>query len=189
MRKSLSTFWLFAVLLASWLTLPATASADQNRTLALPVSGTFAPSGMPGPLATLGSGTFKGNFNVQSFEKRGEGVVAVGTVVGTLQDATGTVVRTIVQPNVEMPLANYVPSGGVSIAQLACEILHLELGPLDLNLLGLVIHLDQVVLDISAQPGPGNLLGNLLCAIVGLLDGGNLSQLVTLLNRLLDLLN
>lgn len=52
----------------------------------------------------------------------------------------------------------------------ACEILHLELGPIDLNLLGLVVHVDQIVVDISAQPGPGNLLGNLLCAIAGLLD-------------------
>ena len=45
------------------------------------------------------------------------------------------------------------------------------LGPLDLNLLGLEVHLDPVVLDIVAQPGPGNLLGNLLCAVAGLLDG------------------
>jgi hypothetical protein len=35
-----------------------------------------------------------------------------------------------------------------------CDILHLTLGPLDLNLLGLVVHLDQVVLDITAEQGP-----------------------------------
>ena len=52
-----------------------------------------------------------------------------------------------------------------------CPILHLELGPLDLNLLGLRVQLNQVVLDVDAIPGPGNLLGNLLCAIAGLLDG------------------
>jgi hypothetical protein len=34
--------------------------------------------------------------------------------------------------------------------------------PLDLNLLGLAIHLDRILLDITAQSGPGNLLGNLL---------------------------
>jgi hypothetical protein len=70
-----------------------------------------------------------------------------------------------------------------------CEILHLELGPLDLNLLGLVVHLDQVVLDITAEAGPGNLLGNLLCAVAHLLDSsasGN--ALANLLNHIFRLL-
>ena len=54
---------------------------------------------------------------------------------------------------------------------------------------GLVIHLDKIVLDITAVPGAGNLLGNLLCAIAGLLDnGGPLAGLTALLNRLLMLL-
>ena len=70
-----------------------------------------------------------------------------------------------------------------------CPILHLELGPLDLNLLGLRVQLNQVVLDITAIPGPGNLLGNLLCAVAGLLDGtGVLGRISTLLNRILDVL-
>src|SRR5439155_22364007 len=73
----------------------------------------------------------------------------------------------------------------------ACPILHLELGPLDLNLLGLVVHLDRVVLDITAVPGSGNLLGNLLCAIAHLLDmtptPGPSDQIIGLLNRVLDL--
>jgi hypothetical protein len=51
-----------------------------------------------------------------------------------------------------------------------CEILDLVLGPLDLDLLGLVVFLDTVHLNITAQQGPGNLLGNLLCAVAGLLD-------------------
>ncbi|RIQ11795.1 hypothetical protein [Jiangella rhizosphaerae] len=70
-----------------------------------------------------------------------------------------------------------------------CPILHLELGPLDLNLLGLRVQLNQVVLDITAIPGPGNLLGNLLCAIAGLLDGVDLgSTLGRLLQGLIDAL-
>jgi hypothetical protein len=48
--------------------------------------------------------------------------------------------------------------------------LHLTLGPLDLNLLGLQVHLNQVVLDVTAVPGAGNLLGNLLCAVANLLN-------------------
>jgi hypothetical protein len=55
------------------------------------------------------------------------------------------------------------------------NILHLSLGPVDLNLLGLNVHLDNcsngpVTLDISAQRGPGNLLGNLLSGLAHSLD-------------------
>jgi hypothetical protein len=75
-----------------------------------------------------------------------------------------------------------------------CPILHLDLGPLDLDLLGLHVHLNEVVLDVTAIPGPGNLLGNLLCAIAGLLDsvdlggvlGGLLQNLIDALIRLLQ---
>jgi hypothetical protein len=71
----------------------------------------------------------------------------------------------------------------------ACPILHLDLGPLDLNLLGLHVHLNEVVLDIEAIPGAGNLLGNLLCAIAGLLDGVDLSGILgDLLRNLVDAL-
>ncbi len=58
------------------------------------------------------------------------------------------------------------------------------------NLLGLQVSLSQIVLDITAVPGPGNLLGNLLCAVAGLLDGSNASgnAITNLLNRLLGLL-
>ncbi|WP_205829549.1 hypothetical protein [Microbacterium sp. MEC084] len=52
----------------------------------------------------------------------------------------------------------------------ACDILTLDLGPLHLDLLGLVVDLAPVNLDVTAQPGAGNLLGNLLCAVAGLLD-------------------
>jgi hypothetical protein len=70
-------------------------------------------------------------------------------------------------------------------------VLHLVLGPLHLNLLGLHVNLNQVVLDITAQSGPGNLLGNLVCGIANLLNGGTTGagQLTGLLNILQQLLN
>ena len=75
----------------------------------------------------------------------------------------------------------------------ACDILNLVLGPLDLNVLGLEVHLKRVVLDVVAVAGAGQLLGNLLCAVAGLLDGGPLAgllgQLSTLLNQILAALN
>jgi hypothetical protein len=57
-----------------------------------------------------------------------------------------------------------------------CEILSLALGPLDLNLLGLRVELNDcaagpVTLDITAIPG-GGLLGDLLCGVANLLSGG-----------------
>jgi len=68
-------------------------------------------------------------------------------------------------------------------AAAVCSILHLDLGPLTLNVLGLQVDLSRVVLDITAIQGAGNLLGNLLCAVAGLLD--NPSGLATLLNQIL----
>jgi len=63
-------------------------------------------------------------------------------------------------------------------------------GPLDLNLLGLTVHLNEVVLDITAVPGAGNLLGNLLCAVANLLNGLSINLLGTALtNVLTQLLN
>ena len=62
-------------------------------------------------------------------------------------------------------------------ANQVCSVLHLELWPVDLTLLGLQVVLDDcdggpVVVDITAETGSGNLLGNLLC---GLLDGGGIN--------------
>lgn len=77
-----------------------------------------------------------------------------------------------------------------------CSILHLEVGPLDLNLLGLEVQLNNcanppgpVTVDITAVTGPGNLLGNLLCQLLGG-NGINLgATLQQILNAILNLLN
>jgi hypothetical protein len=97
----------------------------------------------------------------------------------------GTVTRdgtpTEISQNVSLPVISADPS---------CSLVNLVLGPLHLNILGLVIDLNQVVLNITAVPGAGNLLGNLLCAVANLLNGGSplstlLTQLQTLLNQIL----
>lgn len=127
-------------------------------------------------------GSFVGSFNVTQFAVQQGQLVAIGTLTGTVTNAAGVVVGTVNQA-LTLPLLLDGTTG-------TCDILHLELGPLDLDLLGLVVHLDKVVLDITAEQGPGNLLGNLLCTIAGLLDGnGNaLGRLRNLLNQLLGLL-
>jgi hypothetical protein len=63
-----------------------------------------------------------------------------------------------------------------------CSVLSLSLGPLDLNLLGLRVQLNNcaggpVTVDITAIPG-GGLLGDLLCGLTNLLSGGPLSVAV-----------
>ncbi|WP_306057501.1 hypothetical protein [Natronococcus wangiae] len=53
------------------------------------------------------------------------------------------------------------------------SVLHLDLDGLFLDLLGLEVNLNPVTLDVSARPGENNLLGNLLSAVTGLLDGSS----------------
>jgi hypothetical protein len=67
-----------------------------------------------------------------------------------------------------------------------CDILFLNLGPLHLDILGLVVDLSQVTLNIDAQSGAGNLLGNLLCAVVHLLDG---PAILTAVSNILNQIN
>jgi len=153
-----------------------TAAASRTPTHAtqfasVPVSGT-----------TGSGGTFHGVMNITRFAAPNGNLSAVGTITGTAKNASGGVVRSIIGAAAQLP---------VSAASATCKILHLELGPLDLNLLGLVVHLNKVVLDITAQSGPGELLGNLLCALSHLLDGGAnnvLTQLLTAVTRLLSAL-
>jgi len=129
--------------------------------------------------SAAGAVNFVGTLSIQKFDVQNNQVVAIGNLTGQV---TGAIVGAVQNLLVTIPLIDANAD--------ACEILHLELGPIDLNLLGLVVHVDRIVIDISAQPGPGNLLGNLLCAIAGLLDqpGAPLSIIADLLNSLLDLL-
>ena len=76
--------------------------------------------------------------------------------------------------------------------QAVCNVLNLTLGPLDLNLLGLRIQLNEVHLVITAiNSGPNSgLLGQLLCALAGP-DGilsGILQNIINLLNQILGAL-
>ena len=57
----------------------------------------------------------------------------------------------------------YSPQGALQ-AQDECQVLHLILGPLHLELLGLVADLNKIVLDLTAVPG--TLLGNIFCQLV-----------------------
>ena len=147
--------------------------------------------------------TFAGKYHVTKFVTRNGHLKAVGHLSGTLTKKSGA--TKAVSERVRMPVnmsatraanttsALPMTSSTASTSAVSCDVLHLVLGPLDLDLLGLVVHLDKVVLDITAVPGAGALLGNLLCAVVGLLDGtgiGGLSGILTnLLNAILGILH
>jgi hypothetical protein len=144
--------------------------------------------------------TFVGQYKVNRFVTRNDKVKAVGKLTGKITKKNGDTSR-VTKTGVKMPLrpaessSSALPTtaGAKSVSVVGCEVLDLVLGPLDLNLLGLNVHLDRVHLNITAVPGAGELLGNLLCAVAGLLDGtgiGGLSGILTnLLNALLGILN
>jgi hypothetical protein len=87
-----------------------------------------------------------------------------------------------------MPVSGFADQAAAQSSQLVCRILTLTLGPLDLNLLGLRIQLNQVNLRITAIPG-GGLLGDLLCGLANLLNPPALlgNDLAAVLNALLAL--
>lgn len=135
-------------LLAAAFALPA--AAQSASPLTVPVTG-----------AVAGAGNFVGTFTPQTFQYQAGVIRAIGTLAGTVTNAAGQTVSTVAATTISLP---------ITAATGSCPVLHLDLGPLNLDLLGLQVSLNQVVLDITAQAGPGNLLGNLLCAVAHLLD-------------------
>lgn len=171
---------ILGIVMLSIMPLSTLAATRQSRTLAglQPNALLAVPAGgvnVPVTGTTSKGGKFTGTFNIQKFAVVNNQIVAIGTLTGTIQNAIGNVIGTILKT------INMI----VSFQGASCDILHLELGPLDLDLLGLQVHLDKVVLDISADPS-GGLLGSLLCAVANLLNGGGaLTDIVNLLNQIL----
>lgn len=133
-----------------------------------------------------------GYFTPLRFSKHNGHLRARGLVNGVVHNNDGTtrtftVMRTIRVKSMNGTVPGAATRGAGAGAATSCTILHLVLGPLDLDLLGLQVHLDKVVLDITAQSGSGHLLGNLLCAVAHLLDNnGTLGQLLTQLQNILN---
>jgi hypothetical protein len=171
---------LLGVVLLSLMPLTVSAAAGSAAPRARSASLLVPAGGVTIPVAgtTSKGGKFIGSFNVKQFSVVNNQIVAIGTLTGTIQNGIGTVLGTVLKT-----ISLIVTFNGAS-----CDILHLELGPLDLNLLGLQVHLDKIVLDIDADPS-GGLLGSLLCAVANLLNGGGaLADIVGLLNQILALL-
>lgn len=155
---------------------PATAGAQEpaGLTQVVPVTGKSANGKQ-----------FAGTYAINRFRTASGELVAVGTLRGRLGQ------RRVVKRGVTMPAAvsKVAAAAGLPPIPNACEILDLVLGPIRLDLLGLVVRTNRINVRIDAVPGPGNLLGNLLCAITGLLDppATPANQLAAVLNAILAL--
>lgn len=168
--------FLVAILLAG-LSFGASAAAPNAQLLKnIPVTGTVVEGG-----------TFEGTLSIADLSLNEAGqLVASGVLRGRVDG--GRMIRDTFE-GVELGLSEG------AVAQQApneCQILFLDLGPIFLDLLGLTVDLSQITLDITAVAGPGNLLGNLLCAVAGLLDnfGPSLGAVLeSILNSILNAIN
>jgi hypothetical protein len=154
-----------------------------------------SPARLTQVVPVTGSKNFKGTYTIERFVKKGNKVYSVGTIKGKVRG------KRVTKENVRMPATVGNGSAGAARAsQLplpplppgnACSILALNLGPINLNLLGLVVRTNEIQLRIDAVQGAGNLLGNLLCGITGILNPNlantPLGQLAQILNALLAL--
>lgn len=180
-RTRLLAIALFVVLMSIALVVPLSAAAAPTHTS---TSSQIAASSDPFTnIAVSGTvtdhkgntvGTFNGTLNVTHFAAQSGNLVAMGKLSGTLTDTSGKVIGTITNKGVTMPVPTLDPS---------CQVLTLVVGPIHLNVLGLVVDVSQITITVTAQPG--TLLGGLLCQLAG---ATTLQQIVSLLNQILALL-
>ena len=137
--------------------------------------------------AQPGPGNLLGNL-VADVANLLNGPASLGGLLNTLTTDLTTVANGVGGNSSILGLLNTSLATAATPSVPATNVLQLSVGPLDLNLLGLDVKLDNcnngpVTVSITAQPGPGNLLGNLISGLAHLLDnpanpvGGILSHL------------
>jgi hypothetical protein len=113
---------------------------NRGTSLLVPITGVADAGGM-----------FNGALLVERFAQQASNVTAIGTVTGTLTEA-GTVRNLVVQ--VALPLdfdaIRARLNTDAALAQTSCEVLHVELGSLSMNVLGSTIGLNPVAFDITS---------------------------------------
>jgi hypothetical protein len=176
-----------AVACASLLVVPIAASAHTAR----PATAVKSLQNIPVTGKAQNHKSFTGSYSVDRFVTRHGKTFAVGTLTGNVGH------KRVQQSNVAIPAHVQPAPAGAAQAAAACPILHLVLGPVNLNLLGLHLTLgggtlanQPIVLDLTAVSGSGNLLGNLLCGVSNLLNGTGATTLTSGLTAgLLNLVN
>src|SRR3954469_10421020 len=132
---------------------------------------------------------FTGTYGIYKFVVKDGKVWADGTLKGKFAGSSKHVKR----GNVMMPVQDLTGDSNTAQTSQAggsCTVLHLVLGPITLNLLGLHVTLgggqqanQPIVLDITAQQG-GGLLGDPPCGLANALAPPTLGQLGTQLQQL-----
>ena len=186
--RTVSVSFIAAVALAVGLTTvgiaPATAAPGDWTTVAKTAEGKMK-SKIVGETSTGRKVT--GSFKPKRFVEKNGTIFAKGVIRGTFETKSGATKKFKVKRLVPVKKIEGTAVTARALNRADCDVLNLVLGPLDLNVLGLTVSLNRVLLDVVAVSGAGNLLGNLLCAVAGLLDGGGL--LSNLLGQITDLLN
>ena len=137
-------------------------------------------------------GTFVGTFTAKhiDYDEATKSLVMTGVLTGTATTVAGQISTVTQQFTAPFTLKSSSSATTASIYQHTqggtCSILFLDLGPLHLDLLGLTVDLNEVVLALNAVSGASNLLGNLLCAVVNLLDAG---AIIGTIQNLLNVIN
>jgi len=120
--------------------------------------------------ATAGTTTQVGavtvRLTVNRFVKRGKRLYAVGTAISQFAPTAENAAKYPTKTTRRAFTAPVRSLKRIQSAKRICQVLDLTLGPLDLNLLGLMVHLDRVHLTITADSN-GGLLGSLLCSLAG----------------------
>jgi hypothetical protein len=174
------------LLLASGSASTADAQLLGSSPLALPVTGSVS-----------GGASFVGTINIRNFAVQQGVTVAVAAISGAIVDASGVQARTGLRATALLPVsvsaeagvsgAAFRPSNrtfaapGFVLASQACGAAHVEIGASNVNLMGVTVMMNPVVLDVGADSG--GLIGSLVCQILGLL--GNPTMVTSLLNQLL----
>jgi len=151
---------------------PVNAAKPVKQPLNFPASEVLPTSIVDGVTYTLT------NIQVTHFGRNADGTLTASGIF-TFTSVNGTTTEGFTDAPVE------ALTGSGSPTQATCTILTLDIGRIHLNLLGLDVNLAPVNLVISAISGPGALLGNLLCALVHLLDQNPLNAAIqALLNQI-----
>ena len=133
----------------------------------------FAPARAQAQL-NLGSGIVITDIDLEG--------VAIDPVTGILTATGGTVTGTIAglpfTTDIEDFEIDLIPNNPGTPGE-DCAVLHLELAPIDLDLLGLHVDTSAICLDLTAIEG-GGLLGDMLCSLAGGDVGGLLGDLLDL---------
>lgn len=160
-----------------------------SRPLALPITGSVS-----------GGASFVGTVSISRFAVQQGATVAIAAITGVVVDASGAQARTGLRANIAFPVSvtaaadvsgvafrpdnrnrAFAAPGFVLVSQACSSAAHIEIGASAVNLMGVVVMTNPVVLDVGADSG--GLIGSLVCQILGLV--GNPTMVTGLLNQLL----